>query len=116
MAIEAYIPQSVEFAGTTVADVMVITLYAPDHDESTGSLTGPHPLAAESRGSLTFVGRRDGKEWRVTLADARVTNRTALGCEFAVRGAAQREVLRELDDAARKGPREKGMEEQFDIR
>ncbi len=113
MALEAYIPSSVQFDDQSIEDVMVITLYEPDSPEARGSLTGPHPMEAGVEGRLVVVGRRDGKEWRVTMPSIAVGNRTALGCEYKITGAIEREMIRELGEVKQ---HEKALEERFDIR
>lgn len=115
MALEAYIPTQVEFAGRPLPDVTLVTLYHPDGTSPAGSLTASQPPGEAANGPLVFTGRRDGKEWRVTLPVIRVTHKTALGCEYTIEGRVQREMLGELTDA-RKGPHSKGLEERFDIR
>lgn len=113
MALEAYIPSTVELENAAIADVMVITLYQPDSEKARGSLTGAHPIEAGKSGRMVFVGTRDGKEWRVTLPRIEVSNKTALGCEYSIRGPVEREMLRELGEVKK---HEKALEERFDIR
>lgn len=113
MALEAYIPSSVELENGAIADVMIITLYQPDSDSPRGSLTGSHPMEAGRSGRLVFVGTRDGKEWRVTLPRIDVYNKTALGCEYSIRGPIEREILRDMGEVKK---HEKALEERFDIR
>jgi hypothetical protein len=114
VAIEAYIPSSVEFEARSIPDVYVITLHNPDTPAASGSMTTSSPLPAGEEGRLRFKGTRDGKEWQIDLERISVHNRSALGCEFSLCGPVQREVLRDL--GGDKGPHEKGFEEQFDIR
>ncbi len=114
MALEAYVPSHIEFDTRPVEEVFVVTLYDADGPQPRGSMTTPHAPMQGSRGALTFVGRRDGKEWQVEVEDVSVTNRTALGCEYAIEGAIRRTVLREF--GAGTGPHVKGLEERFDIR
>lgn len=113
MALEAYIPSSVRLDDRAIDDVMVVTLYDPDAAGARGSLTGSHPIDAGASGRLEIVGRRDGKEWRVTLPRISVASRTALGCEYAIEGPVEREVLRDLGEVRK---HEKALEERFDIR
>ncbi len=113
MALESYIPSSVELEDGAVTDVMVITLYQPDTDKARGSLTGAHPIEAGRSGRMVFVGTRDGKEWRVTLPQIEVSNKTALGCEYSIRGPVEREMLRDMGEVKK---HEKALEERFDIR
>src|SRR5262249_50173239 len=113
MALEAYIPTSVQLDDQPIEEVMVATLYDPESPTARGSLTGPQPIEAGAEGRLVIVGRRDGKEWRVTLPRISVRNKTALGCEYAIEGPVEREVLRELGDVKM---HEKALEERFDIR
>jgi hypothetical protein len=113
MALEAYIPSSVRLDDRAIEDVMVVTLHDPDSAGASGSLTGPNSIEAGTTGRLEIVGRRDGKEWRVTLPRISVGNRTALGCEYAIEGPVEREVLRELGEVKK---HEKALEERFDIR
>jgi len=113
VALEAYIPSTVELEGGAIPDVIVITLYQPDSDAPRGSLTGAHPIEAGQSGRMVFVGTRDGKEWRVTLPRIEISNKTALGCEYQIRGPVQREMLRDLGEVKK---HEKALEERFDIR
>lgn len=94
--------------------VLVVTLYDPDGPDPTGSLTGPTVPDADCVGPLSFIGLRDGKEWRLALSSVRVSRKTALGCEYKIAGPVRREMLRELGTAP--GPHKKALEERFDIR
>ena len=114
MPLETYIPQSVQLDGRPVASPIQLTLYDPDGDSPSGSLTANDPLPQGQRGRLVFEGARDGKLWSVTLPSVTVTRKSAVGCEFTIAGRPQRTLLRELGDA--KSPRAKGLEEKFDIR
>ena len=114
MALEAYIPESVNLDGRAVASPVVLTLYNPDGDSPTGSLTANDPIPEGQSGRLVFEGARDGKLWSVTLPSITVTHKSAVGCEFTIAGKPERTMLRELGEE--KGPRAKGLEEKFDIR
>lgn len=114
MPLEAYIPNSVTLEEQPVASAILVTLYQPDGDSPTGSLTAGEPLPVGRYGRLVFEGTRDGKLWSVTVPHIAVTNKSALGCEFTITGKPERTVLKALDDD--KGPRAKGLEEKFDIR
>ena len=114
MPIEAYIPDSVKLDGRAIASPIVLTLYNPDGDAPSGSLTANDPIAEGQSGRLVVEGARDGKLWSVTLPAITVTHKSAVGCEFAITGKPERTLLRELGEE--KGPRSKGLEEKFDIR
>lgn len=114
MAVEAYIPARVEFDGAEIAGPTLVTLYDSESDRGAGSLTAARPLPTGARGRLTLEGTRGGKLWSVTCPEIEVHNKSALGCEFRLLRPPERVVIRELAEA--KGPRQKGMEEQFDIR
>jgi hypothetical protein len=114
MAIVAYIPESLQLDGRAVASPLVLTLYNPDGDAPTGSLTANDPIPAGQSGRLVSEGTRGGKLWSVTLPQVTVTHKSAVGCEFSIAGKPERVVLKELGEE--KGPRAKGLEEKFDIR
>jgi hypothetical protein len=90
MALEAYIPQEVTFAGQPVAAVFAVTLYNPDSDDPHGSLTTLNPPAEGTRGPLQLRGTRDGQAWQVELPEIEISRSTAVGCEFTIFGRAQR--------------------------
>ncbi|MCK6456207.1 MAG: hypothetical protein L6Q92_06720 [Phycisphaerae bacterium] len=114
MALEAYIPTDVRFDDQPVENVFVITLHESDSPAQSGSMTTPDPIDHGRSGRLVFTGLRDGKEWRITLPEVSIRNRTALGCEYTWQGPVQREMLRVIDD--RDTPHQKAFEERFDIR
>ncbi|MHC4066239.1 MAG: hypothetical protein ACYSUQ_10065 [Planctomycetota bacterium] len=114
MSVEAYTPSKVEFEGCPVDSPRLVTLYDPDGPAASGSLTAGEPIPAGRSGRLVFQGRRDAKVWSVVCPRISVTNRTAVGCEFVMSGKPQRRVIAESDQPG--GGREKGFEEQFDIR
>jgi len=114
VAVEAYIPEHVEFDGRAVESPVAVTLYDPDGQRPRGSMTAHGPIPAGSTGGLVFQGRRGGKVWSVVCPEITVTNKSALGCEFVLSSPPQRTVLAE--EESEEGPREKGLEERFDIR
>ena len=93
MTTEAYIPTEVLFGERRIEDVFAVTLYDPDSDDAHGALTTHHPLAEGERGPLVVVGTRDGKTWRVTLAEIEVYRSTAVGCEFTIAGGVKRAAM-----------------------
>jgi hypothetical protein len=94
MPIETYIPSEVSYAGHRLEEVFVCTLYDPDSDTPYGSLTTANPLPEGQRGGpLVVAGTRDKQQWRVTLAEIEVYRKTAVGCEYLIFGALQRQAL-----------------------
>jgi len=114
VGVEAYIPDSVEFDGRAIESPVAVTLYDPDGPRPSGSLTAHAPIPAGSSGGLVFQGKRAGKVWSVVCPEITVTNKSALGCEFVLTLPPQRTVLAE--EESEDAPREKGLEERFDIR
>ncbi len=108
MATEAYIPTEVTYRGAAIEDAVLVTLYDAEGAAPHGSMTTPKPLPAGERGGpFVVLGTREKKEWRVTLAEIEVRNKTAVGFEYVVHGDIRREVLK-ADDAAtetKAGPR-----------
>lgn len=95
MATEAYIPSEVTYCGQPVEGALVLTLYDPDGDQPRGSLTGSNPLPVnQSGGPLEVRGARDGKLWKISIAEVDVVNRSAVGCEFRIVGDLRRELER----------------------
>jgi hypothetical protein len=114
VSVEAYIPSRIEFAGAELTGPTLLTLYHPDGDQPAGSLTASKPPPPGARGRLVVEGTRAGKLWSIVCPEIEVHNKSALGCEFHLLAAPQRTLLQDLGES--KGPRKKGMEEQFDIR
>lgn len=114
MGLEAYIPIQTTFQSDRLDDVVAITLYNADGPAPSGSMTASTPPSAGSAGPLSFVGRRDGKEWQVRVPQIEVHHKTAVGCEFRITGPVERVVLRELTGGP--GKHERAFEVQFDIR
>ncbi|MCP4246043.1 MAG: hypothetical protein GY778_03245 [bacterium] len=116
MSVVTYIPTSVELDGRPVEAPAQVTLYHPDGPTPSGSLTSTDPPRAGQSGRLVFEGRRDGKVWSVMCANITVTNRSALGCEFSIDSTPERTAIGHLEQDQPAGSRDKGFEEQFDIR
>lgn len=117
MAVEAYKPESPDAVcldGKPLPETIMVTLYDPDGDEPTGSVTTESPPSVGLKGTFTFQGNRDGKLWSVSIAQVTILNQTAVGSEFACADRPNRVLVRELGEEVR--PHEKGFEEQFDIR
>jgi len=112
--IETYTPSSVVFDGCPVESPVLLTLYDPDGTAASGSLTASDPLAEGRTGRLVTKAERDGKVWSVICPQITVTNRSAVGCEFAISSEVQRTVIEDHQEPPT--PRQKGFEEQFDIR
>lgn len=108
MATEAYIPTEVTYRGAAIDDPVLVTLYDVEGRAPHGSMTTPKPLPAGERGGpLVVLGTREKKEWRVTLPEIEVRNKTAVGFEYIIHGTIQREVLKADDSAieTKTGPR-----------
>lgn len=99
MAVRAYVPSEVRLVDRPIRGTRLITLYDPDSDGPSGSMTTSEPLETGLRaGPLVFVGRRDGKQWRVTLPEIDVRNASALGFEYRINGPIVEELLGEDQD------------------
>ncbi len=109
MSVQAYVPSEVQFDGAPINGTRLITLYHVETDDRHGSMTTSEPLKTGVRaGPLVFVGRRDGKQWRVTLPEIDVRNASALGFEYRINGPIVEELLSEDQDEER-GPIEKSL-------
>jgi hypothetical protein len=112
MTLEAYIPSEATFAGATIADPVLVTLHDLDGESPHGSMTTRNALPTGERGGpLVFVGTREGKTWRVTLAEIEVRNRSALGFEYGIVGPVRREALAEQAEGEKKDQPETSLQD-----
>ncbi len=92
MAVEVYIPTGADFEGRPLEGARVLTLYDAESDSPTGSMTLSNPLEEETEGGpLEVLGHRDGKLWRILVTSICVRRKSAVGMEFDVRGAIERQ-------------------------
>jgi len=96
MPVQAYIPVEVRFNGRPLEGTRLVTLYHPEADHRNGSMTTSTPLDAGTRGGpMVIIGRRDGKEWELTLPEIVVRNKSAVGFEYDILGTIEAKVLKE---------------------
>lgn len=114
MAIEAYVPTEAIFSGRVLQQPSLVVLYDLDSAHPVGSVTVSGGPSAGEEGSLTVIGTRDGRQWRVELQRVVIRRTNPAGFECDIHGPVQREVL--VPGAAGGRAREKGFEQHFDIR
>ena len=95
MAIEAYVPLFVQVGDHLIDRAILLTLYEPDGDNPSGSVTTERPLPEGAGGTLRLEATRGGESWLVAADQISVVNSSAVGFEFAMSSRPTREIISE---------------------